>query len=41
MKMAVGRGHQYTGEDGASQGLVKEIDVAEKYYKLVIEGLRR
>lgn len=40
MKMAVGRGHQYTGEDGASQGLVKEIDVAEKYYKLVIEGLR-
>lgn len=40
MKIAVRRGHQYTGQDGSAQGIVKEIDVAERYYKLVIEGLK-
>lgn len=40
MKIAARRGHQYTGQDGASQGIVREIEVAERYYKLVIEGFK-
>ena len=39
-KIAVRRGHQYTGRDGASVGYKKEIDVAELYYKLVVNKFR-
>ncbi|MCB2300413.1 SH3 domain-containing protein [Clostridium tagluense] len=39
-KIAVRRGHQYTGRDGATDGYVKEIDVAERYYKLVMQKFR-
>lgn len=40
MKIAIRRGHQYTGADGAALGYVNEIDVAERYYKLVIQKLQ-
>ena len=40
MKIAVRRGHQYTGEDTSSVGIVKEIEVADRYYKKVINGLK-
>lgn len=40
MKVAVRRGHQYTGQDQGADGIVKEIDVAEKYYKLALEGFK-
>jgi len=39
-KYAVRRGHQYTGGDGASSGYLKEIDVADRYHKLVIQKLK-
>ena len=40
MKVAIRRGHQYTGQDQGAEGIVKEIDVAEKYYKLAAEGFK-
>ena len=40
MKIAIRRGHQRTGQDIGAEALVKEIDVAESYYKEVIEILK-
>lgn len=36
MKIVIRRGHQYTGQDGAAEGLVKEIEVAEDYHNRLI-----
>lgn len=41
MRVAVRRGHQRTGRDGCASGLVNEIDVANAYYVLVIDKLRK
>lgn len=40
MKIAIRRGHQRTGRDGGAVGLVKEIDIAELYYKDAINKFR-
>lgn len=39
-KFAIRGGHQYTGQDGAASGYVKEIDVDRRYYKLVMQKLK-
>lgn len=41
MKIAIRRGHQRTGSDGCAVGILNEIDVAEDYYKRVMEKLKK
>lgn len=41
MKIAIRRGHQRTGKDGCANGIVNEIDVANAYYVLVMDKLRK
>ena len=41
MKIAVRRGHQRTGRDGCAEGILNEIDVANAYYVLVMDKLRK
>lgn len=41
MKIAIRRGHQRTGQDIGAEALLKEIDVADYYYKEVIELLKK
>lgn len=40
MKIAIRRGHQRTGSDLGSVGILREIDVAEDYYIEVIKQLK-
>lgn len=40
MKIAIRRCHQRTGSDGCASDIVNEIEVAEAYYRYVIEGLK-
>jgi len=39
-KYAIRRGHQRTGSDGCAEDILNEIDVANAYYKYVIDGLK-
>jgi N-acetylmuramoyl-L-alanine amidase len=39
-KYAIRRGHQRTGADGCAEDILNEIDVANAYYQIIINGLK-
>lgn len=39
-KYAIRRGHQRTGQDGCAEDILNEIDVANAYYRYIIDGLK-